>query len=151
LLLALLEERFQERIDASARVAAEQVSGSRAAERLVEEIPFDRRWNLLFLEFVIRAARDKKFARQLCKRLERLRANSAAGIERFLEQEDIRVDLTPEQLALFVAALGNGFAVEGLLKPSTSTDPTYAAALTLMLEGARAGSSVPGGTSHNKR
>lgn len=136
LLLALLEVRFQERIDAAARV--EPQAGEAVPARLVEEIPFDRRWNLLYLEFVIRAARDKVFRRELRKRLERLRHTSAQVIERYLEREGITPELDSERLALVVAALGNGLAIEALTDPKLSTDPIYASGLALMLEGAAA-------------
>ena len=136
LLLALLEERFQERIDAGARVEAE--SGQDAPARLVEEIPLDREENLLFLEFVIRAARDKEFRPEFRKRLERLRAYSARAIERYLDREGIKIELGPDQLALVKAALGNGLAIEALINPRLKTDPLYAEGLALMLEGALA-------------
>ena len=59
----------------------------------------------------------------------------AQGIERYLEREGITTELDPDQLALIVAALGNGLAIEALTAPSRSTDPLYASALGLMLEG----------------
>jgi AcrR family transcriptional regulator len=134
LLLSLLERRFQERIDAGARIDAE--AGRAAPARLVEEIPFDRRWNLLFMEFVIRAARDKDFRHEFRKRLERLRANSARGIARYLERAGIVTELSSDALATIVAALGNGLAIEALTSPDQSTDPLHASGLALMLEGA---------------
>ena len=139
LLLALLDERFAERIAAVARIAA--APGAEAAQRLVEEIPFDRRWNLLFLEFVVRAAREDHFRRELRERLGRLREHSARGIEAFLEREGIESELGGEELALAVAALGNGLAIEGLIQPGGSTDPIYASVMGLMLEGLVARSS----------
>lgn len=136
LLLALLDARFQERIDAGTRV--EPGAGEAAPARLIEEIPFDRRWNLLFLEFVVRAARDEDFRRALRKRIERLRQQSGEVIERYLEQQGITTELEPRQVALLVAALGNGLAIEALTAPEVSTDPIYVSGLTLMLEGAAA-------------
>jgi AcrR family transcriptional regulator len=133
LLLALLEARFEERIEAIPPIAA--TAGASATQRLVQEIPFDRRWNLLFLEFAVRAARDAKFRKKLRGRLARLRRESARGIERFLEAERIESELSAEQLALAVAALGNGLAIEGLTDPAARTDPLYASVLGLLLEG----------------
>lgn len=133
LLLALLDAHFEERIEAAARIAAAR--GSEAPQRLVEEIPFDRSWNLLFLEFVVRAARDVGFREELRSRLARLRARSAEGIDRFLEREGVETELSGDELAVMVAALGNGLAIEGLLDPERSTDSIYSAALAVMLEG----------------
>ena len=139
LLLALLEQRFEERIAAVARIAV--APGAEATQRLVDEIPVDRRWTLLFLEFVIRAAREDRFRVELRGRLDRLREHSARGIEAFLEREGIEPDLGAEELALAVAALGNGLAIEALIDPGRSTDPLYASVLALMLDGLRARSS----------
>ena len=133
LLLALLDQRFAERIDAAERIAA--VPGPAAAQRLVEEIPFDRRWNLLFLEFAVRAARDDDFRIEFRRRLERLRVESARRIERFLADQGIESALSPSDLALVVGSLGNGLAIEGLTEPGAATDVLYASVLGLILEG----------------
>jgi AcrR family transcriptional regulator len=133
LFLALLDEHFQERIDAATRIAASPAT--EAPQRLVTEIPFDRRWNLLFLEFVVRAARDARFRRELRKRLRRLREQSALGLASFLEREGIETRRSPEELAVIIAALGNGLAMEAVTDAKASTDPLYAAGLGLMLDG----------------
>ena len=133
LLLALLDQHFEERMRAVEPIAA--TPGAAAAERLVEEIPFDRRWNLLYLEFVVRAARDERFREELRGRLQRLRKHGARGIEGYLEREGIRSELKPQQIALALAAVGNGLAIEGLTDPDTSTDPLYAYILGLLFEG----------------
>jgi AcrR family transcriptional regulator len=133
LLQALLDERFQERIHAAVRLG--MGSAAEATEQLVEEIPFDRRWNLLFLEFVVHAARDPELRRHLLGRLERLRENSTQAIAAFLEREGIKSDLSAADLALIVAALGNGLAIEALISTRRKTDPLYAAALGLLLKG----------------
>jgi AcrR family transcriptional regulator len=133
LLMALLDQHFEQRMGAIDRIAA--TPGPAAAQRLVDEIPFDRRWNLLFLEFVVRAARDEQFRVELRSRLERFRAQSVRGIEGFLEREGVASELSPQQLALAIAALGNGLAIEGLTDPGSKTDPLYAALLGLLLEG----------------
>ena len=137
LLLTLLDQHFQQWIDVSARIGSEAAED--APRRMVEAVPFDRRWNLLFLEFVIRAARDQAFARKFRRRLERLRANSAAAIEQFLDQEGLTSTLSPEELTVGVAALGNGLAIEGLIKTGVDRDRLYAALLELMLHGLMAG------------
>ena len=134
LLLALLDSHFQDRIDAVERI--------RSAEGVVEEIPFDRRWNLLFLEFVVRAARDEVFGKKFRRRLERLRERSAEGVERFLEGQEIASDLSPSDLAAGVAALGNGLAIEGLVGPRASSDALYASLLQVLLRGLEAEAGV---------
>jgi AcrR family transcriptional regulator len=133
LLLALLDEHFKERSGAVDRISA--APGAAAAQRLVAEIPFDRSWNLLFLEFVVRASREERFREELRSRLEHFREQSSRGIGEFLEREGIEPELSPQQLALAVAALGNGLAIEGLTDPDSNTDPLYAAVLGLMLDG----------------
>jgi AcrR family transcriptional regulator len=134
LLFALLEERFQERIELGTR-AGEQPDPDVPA-RMVEELPFDRPWNLLFLEFVLRAARDEPFRREFRKRLDHLRANSAVALERFWEANGIDFDLDATEAVLLIVALGNGLAIEALTDPRQATDPLYAAGMSLMYDGA---------------
>jgi AcrR family transcriptional regulator len=135
LFLALLEQHFAERRSAVERIAA--APGKAATERLVAEIPQDRLWNLLFLEFVVRAGRDEAFRRQLRRLLDGLREKSTAGVERFLAREKTAAELGADQLAVAIAALGNGLAIEAMTDPEADTDPLYAAALRLWLEGLR--------------
>ena len=127
LLLALLDSQFEARIAAVGRITG--------PDRMTEEIPFDRRWNLLFLEFVVRAARDEIFARKFRARLDRLRLRSTEGVRSYLESAGIETNLTPEELALAVAALGNGLAIEGLIHPDWSSDAIYGELLGLLVRG----------------
>ncbi len=138
LLLALLDARFDARI-----AAVDRITGPAA---VVEQIPFDRRWNLLFLEFVVRAARDDVFGRKFRRRLERLRERSVAGVERFLDAEGLSTTLAPAELSTAVAALGNGLALEALTAPGTAFDQLYASVLELLVGGLRAAGEEPGAT-----
>ena len=127
LLLALLDSHFEARIAAVGRITG--------PDRMTKEIPFDRTWNLLFLEFVVRAARDEIFAHKFRARLERLRLRSTEGVRSYLESAGIETSLTPEELALAVAALGNGLAIEGLIRPDWSSDALYGELLGLLARG----------------
>jgi AcrR family transcriptional regulator len=138
LLLTLLDQHFQQWIDVSARIGADPAD--QAPRRMVEEVPFDRRWNLLFLEFVIRAARDHIFARKFRRRLERLRTTSAAAIDELLAREGLSSSLTADELTVAVAALGNGLAIEALIGTRMDRDRLYAAVLELMFRGLTAAS-----------
>jgi AcrR family transcriptional regulator len=132
LLLALLDLRFEERIDAVARLS--DVRRADLPRRIPQEIPFDRRWNLLFLEFVVRAARDSSFRKQLRSRIRRLRAHGAEGVASFLEREGVESDVSSDELTMITAAVGNGLAIEALLN-NRSTDDIYVETLGLLLDG----------------
>ena len=134
LLLALMEERFRERMEVGVRVVDEPEGDVPA--RLVEGLPFNRRWNLLFLEFALQAARDKAFRRQFRQRLDQLRETSAEALERFWEARGIESELSAEDVSLMIVALGNGLAIEAVTKPGLSTDPIYVAGMALMYDGA---------------
>lgn len=135
LLFALLEAHFDARIE-----AVERITGP---ERMTEEIPFDRRWNLLFLEFVVRAARDELFARNFRARLDRLRERTQEGIQRFLDAQGIETRFSSNELAIAIAALGNGLAIEGLVRPGWSSDSLYGELLGLMARGLAAEAPPP--------
>ena len=134
LLLALMEARFAERLEAGARIA-EDPEGDVPA-RLIGDVPFNRRWNLLFLEFTLHAARDPQFRREFRKRLARLREGSADVLERFWKARGIESEMTAEDAVLIMVALGNGLAIEAISNPRLSTDPLYVAGMSLMLDGA---------------
>ncbi len=110
-MLAPLESHFDARIE-----ALERISGP---ADVAAEIPFDRRRNLLFIEFVARAARDELFARKFRDCLSRLREPAAASVERFLESREIEMELTPDELAVAIAALEAVLAVES---PTDASD-----------------------------
>lgn len=137
LLLALLDDRFAYRIQVNADVR-DHPEGDVPA-RLVEQIPFDRNWNLLFLEFVLRSARDPAFRREFRKRLDSLREVGAESLERFWEARGIESDVTPADVTVIIAALTNGLAIEAVSDPRLpSTDPLLVEGLQIMLEGSMA-------------
>lgn len=141
LLLALLADRLASQREAVARVANEPVE--EAPRALIAQVPFDPTWNLLFLEFAMRATRDPRFRRQFRRRLASLRSESARTIQRLLETHEIEPALSPADLAAAVAAIANGLAIEGLTDPSTTPDPLFAKILDLLLAGLRATSGPP--------
>lgn len=136
LLLALLEDRFAARVEAGSRIT--ETDPVEAVGRSPQEIPFDRRGNLLFLEFVVRAARDEDFREKFRERLERLRTDSTQGVQAVIDSQELAPSLSAEEIAIGIGALGNGLAMEGLTKPGYSTDALYAALLALLIRGIEA-------------
>lgn len=140
LFLALLDERIDER--ARRLAAAATLAGTDSpAHRSVREEALDvvatlkqsREWRLLFLEFVVYAARNPSFRAKFVTRRRRMRA----ALEDALEQRARALGTAPpipaERLAVLVSGLVNGLAVEELSDPGSVPDDLLDAALTLLL------------------
>jgi AcrR family transcriptional regulator len=110
LLLALLDEQYERRLDQARTTNADSPSTG---------MPFDREFALLFLEFVCAAARDTKVRRRLAKRLRCLRARSAELVG-------------DERQAAVLGAIANGASIEALVFGPSEGARTFDAALGLM-------------------
>ena len=115
LLLALLDEQFASRL-AQAR--------TREGGQPSKELPFDREFSLLFLEFVCAAARDAKLRRRLASRLRALRAETAGLVG-------------DDRLAAVLGAVANGASIEALIFGKQEGSATFDAAVTSLVPGPR--------------
>jgi AcrR family transcriptional regulator len=111
LLLALLEEQFENRLAQASAPAT-----GRPSQRL----PFDREFSLLFLEFVCTAARDPKLRRRLATRMRSLRSQTASLVG-------------DERLAAVLGAAANGAGIEALIFGEAEGAATFNAAMTALL------------------
>lgn len=107
LLLALLDQQYARRLE-----QARQPAGGPPSQQL----PYDREFALLFLEFVCAAAREPKIRRRLATRLRALRAETASLVG-------------DERLANVIGALANGASIEALIFGKTEGTATFDAAL----------------------
>jgi AcrR family transcriptional regulator len=125
LFLALLDERVAERAGAVEQAFAGGATGdiagtisqARAAARdFAHGTRANREWRLLLFEFALHAARERRFARRFAKREHALRKALVHVIEDRARELGIDPPLPPEKIATGITALGNGLALEELVR-----------------------------------
>lgn len=149
LFLAMLDERFAERLDeldsalASGEEPVEQAR--QAGADLMRAIAADPEWERLFFEFAVHAVREPAFRGELVARQRAMRARVAELLERRVRELGIEPAVAPSQVAAMAFAMVNGVALERLLEPEAVPDallPTMMAAFFSGLP-AQAGSQQP--------
>jgi AcrR family transcriptional regulator len=142
LFLALFDQRIEARIGAVERTfgsgagsdgeSASQVQA--AAMQGVRDIDNPKEW-AMFFEFVAHAARAPAFRREFRKRARRLRAAFARAVEHQTAELGGNLALPPEQVALAIAALTQGLAVQRVTDPSAVPDELLGQLIVYMLRG----------------
>ena len=135
LFFALQRRRFTElgeQVAATARHAADGPSVGAAA---ASQLPFDREWNLLFLEFVTYAARRPDFSGELVVNLQEQRRRNAVEIERLAASAGDGLLVSAERVARLAGAMANGLAIEALLEPDADAHELLADALDVLWRG----------------
>ena len=141
LFLAMLDERFGERIDEIDRIAEaggpleSQVRG--AGEDFAHGLGADPVWQRLFFEFTAYAARNDDFRQELVTRYRALRDRIAAVYARGAERAGVESPLPVDHVAMMTFAMANGFALEKLLEPETVPDELYGTMLAVFFTGLR--------------
>jgi AcrR family transcriptional regulator len=142
LFLALFDQRIEARIAAIERTfgagAASQEEGSSqvrtAAIQGVRDIDDPKEW-AMFFEFVAHAARAPAFRREFRKRSRRMRAAFARAVESQAADFGSGLALPAEQVALAIAALSHGLAVQRVTDPSAVPDELLGQLVVYMLRG----------------
>jgi AcrR family transcriptional regulator len=142
LFLALFDQRIEARIAAVERAfgstgAGDEESVSQvqtAAMQGVRDIDNPKEW-AMFFEFVAHAAREPAFRREFRKRARRLRAAFARAVEDQAAEAGNYLALPPEQVALGIAALTQGLAVQRVTDPSAVPDELLGQLIVYMLRG----------------
>jgi AcrR family transcriptional regulator len=145
LFLAILDERFAERVEELDRVLASggtpEEQARRAASDFIRAIEANPEWERLFFEFALYASRNEAFRKELVKRYRGLRRRIAELLARRAAELGIEPAVPPEQVAAMTFAMANGIALERLLEPEAVPDdlaPTMMATFFMGLR-ARAG------------
>jgi AcrR family transcriptional regulator len=142
LFLALFDQRIQARIAAVERtfgsgVASDEESANQvqtAAMQGVRDIDNPKEW-AMFFEFVAHAARAPAFRREFRKRTRRLRAAFARAVEYQTAELGSNLALPPERVAVAIAALTQGLAVQRVTDPSAVPDELLGQLIVYMLRG----------------
>jgi AcrR family transcriptional regulator len=151
LFLAMLDERFGERMEEIERVIGGEGTASEKASRAGEDfaamLEADPDWNRLFFEFNAYANRDEDFREELLTRYRWMRQRLAKSLEERAEELGLPASLSGEQLATMAIAIGNGFALEAMLEPEAVPAGTLGTMLTVFFAGVRAQAGATKGAS----
>ena len=139
LFLAMLDERFSERIEEIERVIAGEGTTAEKAQRAGDDftqmIVADPEWQRLFFEFSAYAARNDEFREELVTRYRSMRDRIAAALRARAETAGFESALPYDQIALMTCAMANGVALEKLLEGEEVPDDLYGTMLTLLFAG----------------
>ena len=127
LFLAMLDERFGEKLTEIERVAA----GDDFSLAATSDPEFDR----LFFEFSAYAARNEDFRQELVTRYKALRAHVADAIRGRAERDGVELRIPPDQIALMTFAMAKGLALENMLEPDIVHDELFSTMLTIFFTG----------------
>jgi AcrR family transcriptional regulator len=160
LFMALLEERAKERVDLIGDKFAGSEGGPRgeallsqaraAAHEWQANLPANREWRMIFFEFALHAARERRFATKFAKRETELRRGLVKLIEDMAADLDADLPLSADALAVAIIALGNGLALEDLAAPGSLPDEILEQVIGLMLVGIWATGRRPDGQRSSK-
>jgi AcrR family transcriptional regulator len=151
LFLAMLDERFAQRIEEIEGVILGEGSTAEKARRygdsFAETLRADREWERLFFEFSAYAMRDEQFREELVTRYRAMLKRIAAAFDAEAESYDKEPMLPSEQVALMTHAMTNGFALEKLLDAESVPDELYGTMLMIFFAGLDALRSAPAAVS----
>ena len=126
LFLTLMDQQVGRRI--SQVRAALQAEGGRpdsarlVGDRLTAALDEDREWHLLFLDYVLRAARDPAVREQFVAHRRRIRALVTDAVRELVDPLPQGAGLDAEAIASTLLALQNGLGIERLVEPSAVRD-----------------------------
>jgi AcrR family transcriptional regulator len=142
LFLAMLDERFAERVEQIERVirgeGTEDEKAVRAGDDFAAMLRADPDWQRLFFEFSAYAARDEDFRQELVTRYRWMQDRIATALRKRKDDLDVPATVAPERVALMTCAMANGFALEKLLEGDAVPDELYGTMLMIFFAGIRA-------------
>ena len=142
LFLAMLDERFGERIEEIEHVIAGEGSATekarRAGDDFAQMLAADPEWERLFFEFTAYAGRNDEFRQELMTRYHTMRDRVAAAL-RARGGESSRAGAIPyDRIAMMTCAMANGYALERMLEGDDIPQDLYGSMLSIFFAGLRA-------------
>ncbi|HEY8583569.1 MAG TPA: TetR/AcrR family transcriptional regulator [Capillimicrobium sp.] len=126
LLLALLDERFADRLTDLERVFASTADPARQARQAGEDftrmLAADRAWQRLFFELAVHAAGDEAFRVELVARYRAMRERIAELLQRRVDELGVEPPSPVADVAMMAFAMANGVALEAMLEPEAVSD-----------------------------
>jgi len=142
LFLAMLDERFAQRVEEIERVIAGEGTTAekarRAGDDLTQMLTADPEWQRLFFEFSAYAARNEDFRQELVTRYRWMRDRIARALEAKSHEHGFDYPIPVEQVALMTCAMANGFSLEKLLEGGAIPDDLYGEMLVVFFAGLEA-------------
>jgi AcrR family transcriptional regulator len=139
LFLAMLDEKFAERLDELEELMAREQpladTTRQAGEQFTEALRADQEWERLFFEFAAHAAREPEFREEVATRYRALREAKA---ELFARSGMQHMPVSCEDIATMTFAMANGLALEQLLEPEAVPDDLYGTMLYAFFRGVKA-------------
>jgi AcrR family transcriptional regulator len=116
LLLAIMEDHLIERMRTATAAFDGDLSTAdavrEAGARLLASIVADATWHRLLLEYWTLALHDEAVMAKLAAKRKELRAAIARAITLAADTHGVTLPITPDELAVTLTALSNGYAVE---------------------------------------
>ena len=141
LFLAMLDERFAQRVADLDRVLASEGTieeqARRAGSDFIAAIEAEPEWERLFFEFAVYAARNESFRVELVKRYRGLRERIAELFERRASELGFEPPLPAAQVAMMTFAMANGVGLERVLEPEAVDEELFPAMLATFFAGLR--------------
>jgi AcrR family transcriptional regulator len=138
LLLAIMENHLIERMRDATSVFAGELSTPdavrEAGARLLTALVADATWHQLLLEYWTLAVHDETVMTQLARRRRELRATIAAAISSAADAHAVTLPISPDQLAVTLMALSNGYAVERSIDEAAVPADLFEKVLTLLVQ-----------------
>jgi AcrR family transcriptional regulator len=155
LFLELLDRRCAERAQSLREVFGEPTDdvattsqqAQVAAQQALDAMTGDPEWRALYLEFLAHAARNPAFRRRFARRTDEMRAALEEIVVERTQPVADALDMSPEQLAVIIDALGVGLWGHHMLHGARAVPPElYSQAIALLVDGiaARAGTPAAG-------
>jgi AcrR family transcriptional regulator len=139
LFLAMLDERFAQRLEEIDRVLDSGASVTEQARMAGQEfsdyLAGNPEWSRLFFEFSVQALRDERFRAELVERQRALRERIAEGFAAHAETIGGEPPLPAELVAAMTYAMADGFALARLLDPEGMPDDLFGTMLAIFFTG----------------
>jgi len=139
LFYALMREHIDDRLAlVSSAVSRESTVADAtrdAAAGLGELISSQADWQLLFIEFWVRAVRDPDLRDEFVRQRRAVRELIARFVEQHAAHMGVELQAPADQIAVAVLALTNGIAIEQLADPEAVDPSLFATTLGLLLDG----------------
>lgn len=134
LFMALMDESVTTRLEAARELQSDGADADvarRLGDHLIAEFAEDSDWQVLLIEFWLRAMRDPSAREPFVEYRRRMRETIAGEFERVFPAGDS--ELTSMEVATTILALSNGLAIERLLDPEAGDEALLGVALGRVL------------------
>jgi AcrR family transcriptional regulator len=142
LFLAMLDERFAEKIEQIEQVMASEGTDAekalRAGDDFTRMMTADPEWQRLFFEFSAYAVRNEEFREELVTRYRWLQERIADVLCAEHGELDASLPVPYGQVAMMTCAMANGVALEKLLEGDAVPDELFGTMLMIFFAGLKA-------------